>query len=317
MKTQITVEKLFKMCGVDWKELKPGDWVDVSSKGIKVSTYNEDTKSIEKKLVTKLVRKQDCSVFSVQMPFELELFKGSPAHKVFASTDGKVFSWRSLAELKEKQNILVRGVGEKDFVSDFKIVIKDFGAVYPILDFEVEDNHNYFANGVLSHNTTTGGNALKFYTSIRLTVRRKENVEKDGKIIGIISKVKAIKNKVAPPFKDCELKLLFGKGYQVEEEYVIAFVKRALVEKSASWFSFKYKTIEGKDQEVRVQGMDRLVDWFKEHPDVFETFKRKVQDMIAAESSVEVKTEETEEKVIAEQTRLEKEALSEELTAES
>ena len=149
--------------------------------------------------------------------------------------------------------------------------------------------------------TTTGGNALKFYASVRMTIRRKENVEKDGKIIGIVSRVKTIKNKVAPPFRECELKLIFGKGYQTEEEYVAAFVKRSLVEKSGSWF-----TIRHKDLSVRLQGGDNVVVWFKEHKEVFESFKQTVQEMIAKESSVEVKKDESEEAVIAEQTRLEK-----------
>lgn len=160
--------------------------------------------------------------------------------------------------------------------------------------------------------TTTGGNALKFYASIRFTIRRKENItgKNADDVIGIVSALKTIKNKVAPPFKTCELKLLFGKGYQVEEEYVTAFVKRTLVEKSGSWFSWNYKDISGKDASHREQGMDNVVEWFKDNPVVFEQFKRKVQDMIAQESNVITQTEENEEEVIKQQTKLEKEAFA-------
>lgn len=161
--------------------------------------------------------------------------------------------------------------------------------------------------------TTTGGNALKFYASIRFTIRRKENITgmNADDVIGIVSTLKTIKNKVAPPFKTCELKLLFGKGYQVEEEYVTAFVKRTLIEKSGSWFSWNYKDVSGKDASHKEQGMDNVVEWFKDNPVIFEQFKRKVQDMIAQESNVITQTEENEEEVIKQQTKLEQEAFSE------
>ena len=157
--------------------------------------------------------------------------------------------------------------------------------------------------------TTTGGNALKFYASIRFTIRRKENVTgiNADDIIGIVSTLKTIKNKVAPPFKTCELKLIFGKGYQVEEEYIAAFVKRALIEKTSSWYSWTYKDLNGEEKGEKQQGMDNVVQWFKDNPLVFEQMKKKIHDMIAKENAVVTEKEENEEEVIKQQTKLEKE----------
>lgn len=160
--------------------------------------------------------------------------------------------------------------------------------------------------------TTTGGNALKFYASIRFTIRRKENVTgvNSDDIIGIVSTLKSIKNKVAPPFKTCELKLIFGKGYQVEEEYVTAFVKRSLITKTSSWYSWTYKDLNGKECAGKEQGLDNVINWFKDNPVVFEQMKKKIQEMVAKENAVITEKEENEEEVIKQQTKLEKEAFA-------
>lgn len=315
MKTQVTVENLFSMCGVDWKKLSPGDWVDVSDKEIFVSSYNEEKKNVEKKKVLKLVRKQNSHVLSVQTKTGEELFKASPAHKVFASVDSENFKWMDLNSLLSYSDVQLKD-NELNTVS---VCLKDYGASYPILDFEVEGNHNYFANGILSHNTTTGGNALKFYASIRFTIRRKEYVTSvnSDDVIGIVSTLKTIKNKVASPFKTCEMKLLFGKGYQVEEEYVVALTKKGLIEKSGSWYSWSYKDPSGKEGSHREQGLDNAITWFKDNPVIFEQFKRKIQEMIAKESNVVSEKEENEEEVIKQQTKLEKEEFADLHTSET
>lgn len=167
--------------------------------------------------------------------------------------------------------------------------------------------------------TTTGGNALKFYASIRFTIRRKEYVTgmNSDDVIGIVSTLKTIKNKVASPFKTCEMKLLFGKGYQVEEEYVVALTKKGLIEKSGSWYSWSYKDPSGKEGSHREQGLDNVITWFKGNPVIFEQFKRKIQEMIAKESNVVSEKEENEEEVIKQQTKLEKEEFADLHTSET
>lgn len=312
IETQETMEKLFSLCGVNWRVMSPGDSIDVSSKGILVSSFNEAKKVVEEKKVLKLIRKADSPVFSVQTTAGVELFKASLAHKIFASTDGgKTFNWSDLLSLKGNNDIIVKSMdSEKVYEQD--IQIQGYGAVYPILDFEVEGNHNYFANGVLSHNTTTGGNALRFYASVRLTTRRKEYVGAADAPEGIVTVVKAIKNKVATPFRSCEVKLLFGKGYQVEEEFISAFVERELIQKGGSWYTILYADKDGKELSERVQGLEKVIDFFKSNPEVFEVYKQKIHALIEKETSVatlDQDKEEDKDAIDKQQERLEKEAL--------
>ena len=102
------------------------------------------------------------------------------------------------------------------------------------------------------------------------------------------------------------MKLLFGKGYQVEEEYIVALTKRGLIEKSGSWYSWSFKDPSGKEGSHREQGLDNAIKWFKDNPVIFEQFKRKIQEMIAKESNVVSEKEENEEEVIKQQIELEK-----------
>ena len=312
IETQETMEKLFSLCGANWRVMTPGDSIDVSSKGVLVSSFNEDKKIIEDKKVLKLIRKADSPVLSVQTTAGVELFKASLAHKIFASTDGgKTFNWCDLLSLKGNNDIIVKSI-DSGKVYEQDIQIQGYGAVYPILDFEVEGNHNYFANGVLSHNTTTGGNALRFYASVRLTTRRKEYVGAADAPEGIVTVVKAIKNKVTTPFRSCEVKLLFGKGYQVEEEFISAFVERELIQKGGSWYTIVYADKDGKELSERVQGLEKVIDFFKSNPEVFEVYKQKIHALIEKETSVttlDQDKEEDKDTVDKQQERLEKEAL--------
>ena len=160
--------------------------------------------------------------------------------------------------------------------------------------------------------TTTGGNALRFYASVRLTTRRKEYVGAADAPEGIVTVVKAIKNKVATPFRSCEVKLLFGKGYQVEEEFISAFVERELVQKGGSWYTIPYTDKDGKQLSERVQGLERVIEFFKTNPEVFEAYKEKIHALIEKETSVttlDQDKEEDKEAIDKQQEKLEKEAL--------
>lgn len=108
--------------------------------------------------------------------------------------------------------------------------------------------------------TTTGGRALKFYASVRLDIRKKDIIKKEGSIIGSRARVKVVKNKVAPPFKEAEFDILFGKGISHAGEVLDQAVQLEIIEKSGSWYSLNGDKI--------AQGRDSARLYLEEHPDV-------------------------------------------------
>ena len=109
-----------------------------------------------------------------------------------------------------------------------------------------------------SPETTTGGNALKFYASVRLDIRRVGAIKKGDEVIGSETRVKVVKNKVAPPFKQAEFDILYGEGISREGEVVELGVLHKLVEKAGAWYSYKGEKIG--------QGKDNAREYLKEHP---------------------------------------------------
>ncbi len=108
--------------------------------------------------------------------------------------------------------------------------------------------------------TTPGGRALKFYASVRLDVRRGEQLKNGSEVIGNRTKVKVVKNKVAPPFRSCEFDLIYGQGISREGSLLDAAVARDIIVKSGAWFSYN-------DQRI-AQGRDNARIYLKEHPEV-------------------------------------------------
>ena len=106
--------------------------------------------------------------------------------------------------------------------------------------------------------TTTGGNALKFYSSVRLEIRRAGNLKEGDVVIGTRTKVKVVKNKVAPPFQEAEFDIIYNRGISRAGEVVDLGVTFGLLEKSGSHFSL--------DGERIGQGRERVIEWFREHP---------------------------------------------------
>jgi recombination protein RecA len=109
-----------------------------------------------------------------------------------------------------------------------------------------------------SPETTTGGNALKFYSSVRLDIRRIGAIKKGDEILGNETRVKVVKNKVAPPFKQAQFEILYGEGISREGELVDLGVGLDLVEKAGSWYSYEGDKIG--------QGKDNAKSFFKENP---------------------------------------------------
>lgn len=117
--------------------------------------------------------------------------------------------------------------------------------------------------------TTPGGRALKFYSSVRLDVRRVEQLKQNGEVVGNRTRVKVVKNKVAPPFKEAEFDIMYGQGISKEGEILDMAVKLDIINKSGAWFTYG---------DARFQGRDNLKEYLKEHPDIVEELAQKIRE---------------------------------------
>jgi recombination protein RecA len=131
-----------------------------------------------------------------------------------------------------------------------------------------------------SPETTTGGNALKFYASIRLDIRRIGAIKKGEEIFGSETRVKVVKNKVAPPFKQTEFDILYGEGISREGEIIELGVQNGFVEKSGAWYSFKGMRIG--------QGKDNVRNFLKENPEITAEIETLIRSKLVSLQAVTV-----------------------------
>ena len=120
-----------------------------------------------------------------------------------------------------------------------------------------------------SPETTTGGRALKFYSSIRMDIRRIEAIKQGGEIVGNRTRVKVVKNKVAPPFKEAEFDIMFGKGISREGDILDLATKIDLVNKSGAWYAYNGEKIG--------QGRENSKKYLEDHPDIAETVEHAIR----------------------------------------
>ena len=138
--------------------------------------------------------------------------------------------------------------------------------------------------------TTTGGNALKFYASVRLDIRRIGNVKNGDEVVGSETRVKVVKNKVAPPFKQAEFDILYNEGISREGEIIELGVLHNLVDKAGAWFSYKNQRIG--------QGKDNARTFLKEHPETAQEIEGRIREKLLnaiVKTKAAVVEEETEE----------------------
>ena len=142
-------------------------------------------------------------------------------------------------------------------------------------DLEIEDHHNYVVDGVIVHNspeTTTGGNALKFYASIRLEIRRIGGVKRGEEVIGNETRVKVSKNKVAPPFKEAVFDIHYGEGVSHESELVELGTQCNVIDKSGAWYSYQGNNLG--------QGKENTRLYLKEHPEIAKPIEEEIRSRL-------------------------------------
>jgi recombination protein RecA len=134
--------------------------------------------------------------------------------------------------------------------------------------------------------TTTGGNALKFYSSVRLDIRRIGAIKKGDEILGNETRVKVVKNKVAPPFRQAVFDILYGEGTSFEGEIIDLGVQLDLIDKAGAWYSYGKERIG--------QGKDNVRQYLKEHPEMVETLERDIRAKLLPKSKTEAVSNEEE-----------------------
>ncbi len=142
-------------------------------------------------------------------------------------------------------------------------------------DIEVEGSHNYFADGVMVHNspeTTPGGRALKFYSSVRLDIRRIESIKDGVEVVGNRTRVKVVKNKVASPFRQAEFDIMYGKGISREGSLIDIGVDQAIVKKSGAWYTYEGEQLG--------QGRENAKLFLTENPEVMVEISERIRQQL-------------------------------------
>ncbi len=125
--------------------------------------------------------------------------------------------------------------------------------------------------------TTTGGNALKFYSSVRMDIRRIGAIKNGEEVVGSMTRVKVVKNKVAPPFREAEFEIMYGTGISKEGELIEIGVLHNLVEKSGSWYSYKGERIG--------QGKDNARNFLQQHPEISKDIEAQIRTKLIPEKA--------------------------------
>jgi len=138
--------------------------------------------------------------------------------------------------------------------------------------------------------TTTGGNALKFYASVRLDIRRVGGIKKGDEVIGNETRVKVVKNKVSPPFRQADFDILYGEGISREGEIIELGVKHGFIEKSGAWYAYNGQKIG--------QGKDNTREWLKSNPAIAQEIEGKIREAVGIKVEITENDEELADDVL-------------------
>ncbi len=151
-------------------------------------------------------------------------------------------------------------------------------------DLEIEGNHTYLVDDVVVHNspeTQPGGRALKFYASIRMDIRRQDAIKQGTESLGVRTKVKVVKNKLAPPHREAEFDMIYGEGISKAGTVLDAGVEQGIIEKSGTWYTYKNERIG--------QGRENAKKWFQENPATVADLEAKIREALGLRPAALIK----------------------------
>jgi recombination protein RecA len=199
-------------------------------------------------------------------------------HRLIAPYVPESMSYKLLQHHRGKGSVVVepaRRTLELAAVPILDIHVKPRTKSMRRFDIQVEGHHNYLVDGVMVHNspeTTPGGRALKFYSSVRLDIRRIETIKDGADSVGNRVRVKVAKNKMAPPFRQAEFDIMFGHGISREGSLIDVAVEHGVVQKSGAWFTF--------DDDQLGQGRENAKRFLRENPEVAMQLQAKVFELV-------------------------------------
>ena len=285
----MSLDTFVKKVNLEKNKFQPGDIFDIQDLGYYTNSFNFKTGEIEKKKILNIKYQGPKEVFEIRTKEGLVLLKTSSNHHLY---DFEKMNWIEVG----KEEFVTLKINLKNNEDLVKCVIVKTNESKPMYDLEIEDNHNYFTNGILSKNCT-GGYAVNFYPSSRFRVTPKDQITRSGEIIGITMKIKNYKNKTGIPFRECLLDVYFRDGEDFksgidgEGQYIDMLVELGEITQHGAWYYYH----EGKEDMQRFQGMAGTRTWFKEHPDEFAKAKKVVNDLMSQHSALDKDTLETDE----------------------
>lgn len=236
---------------------------------VEVLSYNANTGMIEPARVTDWFDNgvaEKFLEFTVVKPYgvgeeQFVSFKVTPNH-MLSTPDG----WESAEDVAIGSDVLIMDEERKTVVPAevLNIDVITGSSSMRKFDLEIKGNHNYFVGSdatIMVHNspeTTTGGKALKFYASVRLDIRRIETLKLDGAAVANRTRVKVVKNKVAPPFKQAEFDIIFGEGISREGGIIDLGVEHGFIRKAGAWYTYEGDQLG--------QGKEKVRQFLKDNP---------------------------------------------------
>ena len=230
------------------------------------------------KKILNLVYKGDYPIYHLVNKQGDILLKCSGAHRIW---DNATAQYHHIQDIEGGTALTKTG-------ENIEFFVKQTNEMQPIVDMEVEGNSNYFTNGILSHNTTTGGKSLEYYASIRLRVSQCGKVEEtiDGEkvIKAIETRITSAKNKTFAPFKTCEIVVEFGKGIDNDAGILDLAFQYGIIKKGGGGIY----TVNGE----KFKGLPALKEYLEGNPELYEDIKTKTREAMDGDKQESIVEEE-------------------------